>query len=39
MTPSIMALVCSGVCELCEVSMPVVTPALIWLSEATSSEM
>ena len=34
-----MASVCSGVCELCDVSMPVVTPALIPAQEATSSEM
>jgi len=31
------ASVCSGVCDTCDVSTPVVTPALIWLSDATSS--
>src|SRR5215471_6467840 len=30
---------CAGVCETCERSIVVVTPALSWLSDATSSEM
>jgi hypothetical protein len=33
------ASVCSGVRATCEVSTVVVTPAAIWLHEATSSEM
>ena len=37
--PWIMASVCSGVCELCDVSMTVVTPALIPATPATTSEM
>ena len=39
MIPSIIASVCAAECEACEVSTPVVTPALIELRLATSSDM
>jgi hypothetical protein len=35
----IIASVCSGVCDDCDVSVPVVMPSLISLRQATSSEM
>src|SRR5262249_41393926 len=37
--PAMQASLCAGVCDTCDVSTVVVTPAFSWLSEATSSEM
>src|SRR5437879_4374214 len=37
--PAMQASVCAGESDTCDVSTVVVTPALIWLSDATSSEM